>query len=81
MALNVKSIFYMTAGLHDLLLKGTNADLPSRVINIASMAGIRTLDVTTGDEGGLSAPGHGTFSCKSHNLMLRNWERELILVL
>ena len=64
MALNVKSIFYMTVGLHDLLLKGTNADNPSRVINIASMAGIQTTDVTTTEGGGLSAPGHGTFSCK-----------------
>ncbi|EXJ66412.1 uncharacterized protein A1O5_10564 [Cladophialophora psammophila CBS 110553] len=62
MALNVKSIFYMTVGLHDLLLKGTNADMPSRVINVASMAGIQTSDVTTTGEGGLSAPGHGTFS-------------------
>ncbi|OCT49916.1 Rhamnolipids biosynthesis 3-oxoacyl-[acyl-carrier-protein] reductase [Cladophialophora carrionii] len=63
MALNVKSIFYMTVGLHDLLLKGTNADMPSRVINIASMAGIQTTDVTASGDGGLSAPGHGTYSC------------------
>ena len=78
MALNVKSIFYgmiivhmvgpwlmnrtVTVGLHGLLTKGTTADMPSRVINIASMAAIQTTDVTTGDEGGLSAPGHGTFS-------------------
>jgi len=62
MALNVKSIFYMTVGLHELLLKGTSADMPSRVINIASMAGIQTSDVTTTGDGGLSAPGHGTFS-------------------
>ena len=62
MALNVKSIFYTTVGLEPLLLKGTSASAPSRVINIASMAGIQTSDVTTGDEGGLSAPGHGTFS-------------------
>jgi NAD(P)-dependent dehydrogenase (short-subunit alcohol dehydrogenase family) len=62
MALNVKSIFYMTVGLHDLLLKGTSADMPSRVINIASMAGIQTTDVTASGDGGLSAPGHGTFS-------------------
>lgn len=26
------------------------------------MAGITTVDVTAGDDGGLSAPGHGTFS-------------------
>lgn len=62
MALNVKSIFYMTVGLESLLLKGTNNDMPSRVINISSMAGISTGDVTTGDDGGLSAPGSGTFS-------------------
>jgi NAD(P)-dependent dehydrogenase (short-subunit alcohol dehydrogenase family) len=63
MALNVKSVFYMTVGLEPLLLKGTSPDMPSRVINIASMAGIMTSDVTTTDDGGLSAPGHGTYSC------------------
>ncbi|KAI5359965.1 Putative short-chain dehydrogenase/reductase SDR, NAD(P)-binding domain superfamily [Septoria linicola] len=62
MALNVKSIFYTTVGLHDLLTKGATADNPSRVINIASMAGITTVDVTVGEEGGLAAPGSGTFS-------------------
>ena len=45
-----------------LLKKGATADFPNRVINVASMAGIQTTDVTTGSEGGLSAPGHGTFS-------------------
>jgi hypothetical protein len=63
MALNVKSIFYMTVGLESLLLKGATPDTPSRVINIASMAGIQTVDVTTGEGGGLSPPGTGTFSC------------------
>jgi len=62
MSLNVKSIFYMTVGCEELLLKGANAHNPSRVINIASMAGIQTTDVTTGEKGGLSKPGHGTFS-------------------
>lgn len=62
MALNVKAIFYTTVGLHSLLTKDATADMPSRVINIASMAGITTVDVTTGDEGGLAAPGSGTFS-------------------
>jgi hypothetical protein len=54
----------VTVGCHNLLTNGTSADMPSRVINVASMAGIQTTDVTTGEEGGLSAPGHGTFSCK-----------------
>ena len=61
-ALNVKSMFYTTVGLDSLLKKGATADNPNRVINIASMAGVQTTDVTTGSEGGLSAPGHGTFS-------------------
>jgi len=62
MALNVKSIYYVTVGLDALLRKGATHQNPSRVINIASMAGIMTADVTAGDEGGLSSPGHGTFS-------------------
>lgn len=52
----------MTVGLEPLLLKEATPDNPGRVINIASMAGITTVDVTAGDDGGLSAPGHGTFS-------------------
>ena len=63
-ALNVKNIFYMTVGMEELLLKGADAHTPSRVINIARMAGVSTVDVTTGEGGGLSAPGHGTFSCQ-----------------
>lgn len=55
-------MFYTTVGVHSLLTKGATADHPSRVINIASMAGIQTTDVTTGSEGGLAAPGSGTFS-------------------
>lgn len=62
MALNVKSIYYMTVGLQPLLANGTNAITPSRVINIASVGGLSTRDVTSGDEGGLSAPGAGPFS-------------------
>jgi len=62
MALNVKSIYYMTVGLQPLLQKGTSATMPSRVINISSVAGLSMRDVTSGDEGGLSAPGAGPFS-------------------
>lgn len=63
MAVNVKAIFYTTAALHSLLLVGANADMPSRVINISSMGGISTLDVTSGEDGGVAPPGHGPFSC------------------
>lgn len=62
MALNVKAIFYTTVGLESLLLKGATAENPNRVINIASVAGISTVDVTTTESGGLSAVGSGTFS-------------------
>lgn len=61
MALNVKAIFYTTVGFEPLLLKGATADDPSRVINISSMAGVQTTDVTTTDVG-LSEPGSGPFS-------------------
>lgn len=61
-ALNVKAMFYMTVGLHDPLTAGATAERPSRVINVASMAGIATGDVTSGSAGGLSAPGSGVFS-------------------
>jgi NAD(P)-dependent dehydrogenase (short-subunit alcohol dehydrogenase family) len=61
-ALNVKSIYYTTVGLQSLLQKGTNNAMPSRVINISSVAGLSYRDVTSGEEGGLSAPGAGPFS-------------------
>jgi len=62
MGLNVKAIFYLTVGVHDLLAKNATPDEPSRVINVASMAGVSTVDVTTPEEGGMSSPGNGTFS-------------------
>ena len=64
MALNVKSVFYMTAGLEALLRVGASATAPGRVVNVASMAGVSTRDVTVGEEGGLARPGTGTFSCE-----------------
>jgi len=62
MALNVKSMFYTVVGLEDLLLKGTNNQNPSHVINVASVAGLATGDPTSGEKGGLAAPGTGTYS-------------------
>ncbi|KAJ3539500.1 hypothetical protein NMY22_g4714 [Coprinellus aureogranulatus] len=57
-AVNVKSIFYMTAGLTELLVTkdATNTD-PGRVINISS-----TASVDPAAEGPLSAGGNGTWS-------------------
>jgi len=54
---NVKSIFYMTAGLVDLLAKGADNRDPGRVINISS-----TSSVDPQAESLLSADGHGTWS-------------------
>ncbi|PGH00981.1 hypothetical protein AJ79_08045 [Helicocarpus griseus UAMH5409] len=62
MALNVKSIFYLTVGVLPLLEKAASPNMPARVINIASMAGISTLDPTATGQGGLSPPGTGPFS-------------------
>ncbi|KAL1754850.1 hypothetical protein FB107DRAFT_275352 [Schizophyllum commune] len=54
---NVKSIFYMTAGLADLLADGATAMDPGRVINISS-----TASVEPHAEGPLSQDGNGTWS-------------------
>ncbi|KAF7353865.1 hypothetical protein MVEN_01072200 [Mycena venus] len=56
-AVNVKSIFYMTAGLTDYLTKGATADDPGRVINISS-----TDSVVPHSENLLSGDGNGTWS-------------------
>ncbi|TRM57803.1 rhamnolipids biosynthesis 3-oxoacyl-reductase [Schizophyllum amplum] len=54
---NVKSIFYMTAGLADMLAEGATAMDPGRVINISS-----TASVDPHAEGSLSQEGNGTWS-------------------
>ncbi|MEX6633957.1 SDR family oxidoreductase [Hyphococcus lacteus] len=41
MDLNVKSLFFLTQALHDALKKTSTADKPGKVINIASVDGIR----------------------------------------
>ncbi|KAJ7237704.1 hypothetical protein B0H12DRAFT_102533 [Mycena haematopus] len=54
---NVKSVFYMTAGLTDYLTKDSTSRDPARVINISS-----TASVVPHSEGDLSAEGNGTWS-------------------
>ncbi|KAJ6553199.1 hypothetical protein B0H19DRAFT_1155923 [Mycena capillaripes] len=54
---NVKSIFYMTAGLSDYLIKDSTSTNPGRVINISS-----TASVDPHSEGPLSDAGNGTWS-------------------
>ncbi|KAM6500991.1 rhamnolipids biosynthesis 3-oxoacyl-reductase [Amanita muscaria] len=54
---NVKSIFYMTAGLAPLLTKDSTNEDPGRVINISS-----TSSIDPQSEGVLSDEGNGTWS-------------------
>jgi len=58
MALNVKSLFYMTVGLSDLLAKDSHSHDPGRVINISSVAGLDPLAEDTA----LGAQGSGLWS-------------------
>ncbi|CCO30107.1 hypothetical protein BN14_04131 [Rhizoctonia solani AG-1 IB] len=48
MALNVKSLFYMTSGLSELLQKDATALDPGRVVNISSVAGKDPIAQDTG---------------------------------
>lgn len=57
MAVNVKSAFYLTAGLASWLAKDSTALDPGRVINISSVAGY-----SPHSEGLVTAEGHGTYS-------------------
>ncbi|KAL0567149.1 hypothetical protein V5O48_014848 [Marasmius crinis-equi] len=54
---NVKSIFYMSAGLTDLLSKDSNNQDPARIINISSVASVSPQAETV-----LAADGNGTWS-------------------
>lgn len=58
LGLNVKSIFYLTVALTELLAKGSDGDNPGRVINISSVAAINTVAT----ESGLAAKGDGLWS-------------------
>lgn len=76
MAVNVKSIFYMTAGLSDLLAKESDSYDPGRIINISSMASI-----TARVEGELSSPGHGTWSYATSKAAVNHLTSQLAVTL
>ncbi|KIJ17032.1 hypothetical protein PAXINDRAFT_167860 [Paxillus involutus ATCC 200175] len=57
MAVNVKSLFYLTAGLSSWLAKDATAEDPGRVINISS-----TASVSPHVEGLVTAEGNGTYA-------------------
>ncbi|KAL4251044.1 NAD(P)-binding domain superfamily protein [Abortiporus biennis] len=58
MNLNVKSIFYLTAALTDLLAKDSNNLDPARVINVSSIASL----VAVSNDSTLASSGHGLWS-------------------
>lgn len=73
---NVKSIFYMTAGLSDLLSKDSNNFDPGRVINISS-----TASVEPASEGSLSGQGNGTWSYQASKAAVNHLTSQLALKL
>ncbi|KAI8916352.1 hypothetical protein EDD86DRAFT_234333 [Gorgonomyces haynaldii] len=72
-ALNVKSIYFLTAALVPLLEKGANGNVdPARVINISSVAGIVSMAETP-----LAAPGSGTWSYNASKAAVNHLTRGL----
>ncbi|KAI8928489.1 hypothetical protein BC831DRAFT_448129 [Entophlyctis helioformis] len=73
MALNVKSMFYLTAALVPLLKAGANSNVdPARVINISSVAGIQAVA-----ESPLANPGTGTWSYAASKAAVNHLTRVL----
>ncbi|KAF7353868.1 hypothetical protein MVEN_01072500 [Mycena venus] len=73
---NVKSIFYMTAGLSDYLSKDSTSTDPARVINISS-----TASVNPHSEGELSAEGNGTWSYQPSKAAVNHLSSQLAVKL
>jgi len=73
---NVKSIFYMTAGLTELLSKDAHNFDPGRVINISS-----TASVDPRSEGALSRKGNGTWSYQPSKAAVNHLTSQLALKL
>lgn len=75
-ALNVKSQFYLTVALLDLLQKDKTNQEHGSVINIASVAAFNPIA-----ENGLAAPGHGTWSYQPSKAASVHLTRELAVSL
>nr|GAT52995.1 predicted protein [Mycena chlorophos] len=75
-AVNVKSVFYMTAGLTDYLTKSASPTDPSRVINISS-----TASVDPQSEGALSDAGNGTWSYQASKASVNHLTSQLAVKL
>ncbi|GAA5899381.1 uncharacterized protein JCM6883_005201 [Sporobolomyces salmoneus] len=76
-ATNVKSVYYVTAGLVELLAKdSTNLD-PGRVVNITSIAGISPV----ADGSKLAEPGHGLWSYNASKAAANHLTKSLAITL
>jgi len=77
LSLNVKSLFYMTQGLSDLLSKDATNVNPGRVINISSVASI-----TPSAQGrATSAEGHGTWSYSTSKAAVNQLTKNMAVTL
>ncbi|KAJ3488130.1 hypothetical protein NLI96_g3065 [Meripilus lineatus] len=77
MSLNVKSIFYLTAALTDLLAKDSNNRDPGRVINISSIAS----QVAVATESSLASEGHGLWSYHTSKAAVNHLSSQLAATL
>ncbi|KAF7298367.1 hypothetical protein MKEN_01361300 [Mycena kentingensis (nom. inval.)] len=75
-AVNVKSIFYMTAGLTDYLAKDASSTDPARVINISSTASVDPFS-----ESALSDAGNGTWSYQASKAAVNHLTSQLAVKL
>jgi len=77
MALNVKSIFFLTSALTDLLAKDSNNVDPARVINISSIASL----VAVTEESALAGNGHGLWSYHTSKAAVNHLSSQLAVTL
>ncbi|KAF8480280.1 rhamnolipids biosynthesis 3-oxoacyl-reductase [Russula ochroleuca] len=76
-ALNVKSIFYVTAGFTPLLAKDSNNHDPARVINISSIAGLSPI----ADRSKLAGNGNGLWSYHTSKAAVNHLTSQLAVTL
>ncbi|KAI5117402.1 hypothetical protein M0805_004624 [Coniferiporia weirii] len=77
LALNVKSIFYMTSGLTELLAKDATSTDPGRVINISSIAGVDS----HAEDSSLANAGSGLWSYNTSKAAVNHLTSQLAVTL
>lgn len=76
-ATNVKALFYVTAGLTDLLAKDSTNIEPARVVNISSVAGLSPV----ADGSALAEEGHGLWSYNASKAAANHLTKSLSITL